>query len=67
MSAAYAIKDHLINWYQGTPENDWVSMGIFTESQHYGVPNELVFSMPVRCKNFNYEVVDGLNLSEITK
>ena len=67
MSAVYAIKDHFISWYFGTNEGEWVSMGIYTENEPYGIPNNLIFSLPVRCKNFEYEIVKDLILSDFSK
>lgn len=57
MSAAKAINDHIRSWKNGTNPGDWVSMGVYTENNVYGLPNGLIFSLPVRCKNFDYEIV----------
>ena len=67
MSGAYAIRDHLKNWYMGTPKDDWESMGVLSDGQHYGIPKGLFFSMPVKCKNFEYEIVEGLDIGEYSK
>lgn len=65
MSAAYAIKDHMRDWYFGTPKDEYVSMGVYiNENSCYGIPKDLVFSMPVICKNFKFEVVNNLKLIE---
>lgn len=66
MSAAKAINDHFRSWVHGTPEGDWVSMGVYTESEVYGVPTGLFYSLPVTCKNFDYEVVQGVQLNDFS-
>jgi len=60
-SAANAIKDHLRDWYFGTKEGSFVSMGVVSDGS-YGVPEGLVFSYPVTCEDFSYKIVQGLSL-----
>ena len=60
-SAASAVVDHLRDWYLGSDKI--VSMGVRSEGD-YGIPEGLWSSFPVRCKNFTYEIVKGLPLSE---
>jgi malate/lactate dehydrogenase len=67
MSAANAIKDHLHDWMHGTKHHEWVSMGIINEEGHYGLPKDICFSLPVRCKNFDYEIVTGLKIDEFSQ
>ena len=67
LSAAYAIKDHFKYWVSGTPEGEWTSMGVISDGTKYGIPEWICFSMPVFCKDFDYEVVDGLHLDEFAK
>eukprot|EP01015_Nassula_variabilis_P020584 TRINITY_DN3571_c0_g1_i1.p2 TRINITY_DN3571_c0_g1~~TRINITY_DN3571_c0_g1_i1.p2 ORF type:complete len:118 (+),score=23.13 TRINITY_DN3571_c0_g1_i1:62-415(+) len=67
ISACYSIRDHLKYWFYGLPEDQIISMGVLSNGC-YGVPNNLVFSLPVRCRGgFEVEVVDNLNLSEELK
>jgi len=67
-SAANATKDHLRDWYFGTPSGEWVSMGVVSDGTHYNVPTEVVYSFPIVCKgNFQYEVVDGLKVDDFSK
>lgn len=66
MSAAQAISDHLRDWYFGTAEGDWVSMGVISDGS-YGITEGLVFSVPVRCKDFEYEIVKDLRLGDFAK
>ncbi len=67
VSAARAIRDHLRTWYFGTPEGEWVSMGVLTQGNKYGLDENLCFSLPCKCKNFKYEVVNGLKWDEFSK
>ncbi|MEJ2287569.1 MAG: malate dehydrogenase [Deinococcales bacterium] len=62
-SAANAAVDHMNSWVLGTPEGDWVSMGIPSRGD-YGVPEGLVFSFPVRVNHGAIEVVQGLDIPE---
>ncbi len=62
-SAANAAVDHVRSWALGTPEGDWVSMGIPSRGD-YDVPEGLVFSFPVRVANGVIAVVQGLEIPE---
>ena len=53
-------------WYQGTGDN-WTSMGVITDGNHYDIPKGYCFSMPVKCHNFNYEIITGLDLDPLTR
>lgn len=67
LSAAKAIKDHIKTWYFGTPEGEWVSMGVIATGNKYGIDEKLCFSFPVKCKGFKYEIVNGLKWDEFSK
>jgi len=62
-SAANAAVDHMRSWALGTPEGDWVSMGLPSRGD-YGVPEGLVFSFPARVANGVIEVVQDLEVPE---
>ncbi|GCA63016.1 malate dehydrogenase, type 2 [Kipferlia bialata] len=66
-SAANAAIDHVHNWHCGTPEGEWVSMGVHTDATNgaYGVKAGVVYSMPCRVVDGKWEVVD-LPVSEAT-
>jgi malate dehydrogenase len=59
-SAASAAVDHMRDWHQGSGDRI-VSMGISSNGE-YGVPEGLIYSMPVRCADGAYTVVEGLEL-----
>ena len=65
-SAADAVVDHVRDWALGTPQDDWVSMSVASDGS-YGVSEGVVFSFPVVCKNNDYEIVQGLELDELSQ
>jgi len=65
-SAASAAIDHVYDWVNGTPEGDWVSMGIPSDGS-YGVPEGLMSSFPVTCSGGSYSIVQGLDLDEFSR
>lgn len=67
LSAAKAIKDHIRTWMFGTREGEWVSMGVLSVGNKYGIDENLCFSFPCKCKDFKYEVVEGLKWNEFAK
>ena len=42
-------------------------MGVISDGSKYGIPKDFCFAMPVRCKDFEYEVVDGLAIDEYVR
>jgi malate dehydrogenase len=65
-SAASAAIDHMHDWALGTPNNDWVSMAIPADGS-YGIAPGIVYSYPVRCRSGNYEIVQGLSISDFSR
>ena len=65
-SAANALINHVQTWYNGTPEDDWVSMAI-PSTGAYGSPEGVIFSYPVTIEDGKYSVVEGLELSDFDK
>ncbi|MFD7233594.1 malate dehydrogenase [Streptomyces sp. NPDC059881] len=65
-SAANAAIDHVHTWVNGTAEGDWTSMGIPSDGS-YGVPQGLISSFPVTCKDGTYEIVQGLDVNEFSR
>ena len=56
MSAAKAAGDHMRDWWLGTKSDQIVSMGVVSDGS-YGIPKDIVFSMPVTIKNKKYTIV----------
>ncbi len=65
-SAANAAVDHVRTWSLGTPEGDWVSMGIPSDGS-YGVPEGIISSFPVTCAGGAYEIVKGLEIDDFSR
>jgi len=65
-SAANAAIDHVHDWVLGTPEGDWVSMGIPSDGS-YGVPEGIISSFPVTCSGGEYSIVQGLEINDFSR
>ena len=61
-SAANAAIAHVRTWALGTDENDWVSMGVYSNGE-YGIAKGLIYSFPVTCANGDWSIVDGVDVS----
>ncbi|NXI29232.1 MDHC protein, partial [Sterrhoptilus dennistouni] len=65
MLPAHAVATVLRYWYQGSPSEEIISVGILSEGQ-FCIPEGIIFSMPVRFQNGNWEVVTELEINETT-
>jgi malate dehydrogenase len=65
-SAASAAIDHVYSWVRGTAEDDWTSAAIMSDGS-YGVPEGLISSFPVRSRNGQWEIVQGLEIDEFSR
>ncbi len=65
-SAANGAVDHMRDWVLGTADGDWVSMGVPSDGS-YGIPEGLMYSFPVTCKNGDYSIVQGLEIDEFSQ
>jgi malate dehydrogenase len=65
-SAANAAVDHIRSWALGTPEGDWVSMGVVSDGS-YDVPEGLIFSFPVTCADGEWSIVQGLEIDDFSR
>ncbi|MGP4734033.1 MULTISPECIES: malate dehydrogenase [Psychrobacter] len=61
-SAANAAIAHMRTWALGTDENDWVSMGVYSNGE-YGIAEGLIYSFPCTCANGDWSIVDGVDVS----
>lgn len=67
MSAAKAICDHLRDWWFGTKEGQWVSMGVPSDGS-YGIQAGLVYSFPIQIKpDHTYTIVQGLSIDDFAR
>ncbi|HLF61697.1 MAG TPA: malate dehydrogenase [Acidimicrobiia bacterium] len=62
-SAANAAISHVRDWVSGTPDGDWVSMGVRSDGE-YGVPEGLISSFPCVCREGSWEIVQGLHIDD---
>ncbi|MEO7916877.1 MAG: malate dehydrogenase [Dokdonella sp.] len=65
-SAASAAIDHIRDWALGTPDGDWVSMGIPSDGS-YGVEPGVIFGYPVTVKDGNYSIVKDLPINAFSQ
>lgn len=65
-SAASAAIDHMRSWALGTPEGEWVSMAVPADGS-YGIEAGIIYSYPCVCKNGDYEIVQGLDISDFDR
>lgn len=65
-SAASATCNAARDWLNGTPEGDWVSMAVVSDGS-YGVPEGLISSFPVTTSGGDWEIVQGLEISEFSR
>jgi len=64
-SAANAAIDHVRDWVLGS-NGKWVTMGI-PSAGVYGVPEDIVFGLPVTTENGEYKLVEGLEIDAFSK
>lgn len=65
-SAANAAIDHVHDWWNGTPEGDWVSMAVASDGS-YGIPKGVISGVPVTCKDGKWSVVQGLEIDAFSR
>jgi malate dehydrogenase len=65
-SAANAAIDHVHDWVNGTPEGDWVSMGVPSNGS-YEIAEGIIAGHPCRCSGGEFEIVEGLEISDFSR
>ena len=65
-SAANAAIDHINNWVNGTPDGDWVSMGIPADGS-YDIEEGVICGFPCTCSGGTYEIVQGLEIDSFSR
>jgi len=65
-SAANAAIDHVRDWVMGTPEGDWVTMGIPADGS-YGIAEGVLYGYPVTCKAGEYRIVKDIEISDFSR
>ena len=64
-SAANAAIDHIHDWVLGT-NGKWVTMGVASDGS-YGIPDSVIYGVPVTCDNGKYTVIKGLEIDEFSR
>ena len=65
-SAASAAIDHVHDWVLGTPEDDWVSMGVPSDGS-YDIEEGLISGFPCTCSGGEWKVVEGLEIDDFSR
>lgn len=65
-SAANAAIDHMRTWALGSDTDDWVSMAVYSDGS-YGIEEGLIYSFPCRCVDGDWEIVQGLEISDFSR
>jgi malate dehydrogenase len=65
-SAASAAVDHMRSWALGS-NGGWVSMGVYSAGNSYGIDGDLMYSFPITCENGEWKEVTGLEISEFSR
>jgi malate dehydrogenase len=64
-SAANAAIDHIHDWHLGT-NGKWVTMGIPSDGS-YGIPEGIIYGVPVTCENGEYQLIQGLEVDAYSR
>ena len=64
-SAANAAIDHVHDWVLGTPEGDWVSMGVPSDGS-YGIEEGIICGFPCTCSGGEWQIVEGLEIDDFS-
>ncbi len=64
-SAANAAIDHVRDWILGS-NGKWVTMGVASDGS-YGIPEGIIYGMPVITANGKYEIVKGLEIDAFSR
>ena len=65
-SAASAALDHMHDWALGT-NGKWVSMGVYSAGNSYGIDGDIIYSFPIVCENGKWQEVPGLKVGDFSR
>jgi len=65
-SAANAAVDHVHDWVLGTPEGDWVSMGV-PATGDYDIAEGVISGYPCTCSGGEWSIVSSLEVPEFSR
>jgi malate dehydrogenase len=55
------------DWWNGTRGNQYVSMGVISDGNSYGVPEGLIYSFPLEIKAGEWKIVEGLEIDAFSR
>lgn len=55
------------SWVCGTQGNEFVSMGVLSDNNGYGVQKGLMYSFPCTCKDGEWAIKEGLPIDAFSK
>ena len=62
-SAANAAIGHMRDWVLGSPDGNWVTMGIPSNGS-YGIAEGVLYGYPVTCRSGEYQIVKSIEISD---
>ena len=65
-SAASAAIDHMHDWALGSA-GKWVSMGVYSAGNSYGIDDDIIYSFPIVCKGGQWKEVSGLDVGDFSR
>jgi malate dehydrogenase len=65
-SAANAAIDHMRDWVQGTPDEDWASMGVVSDGS-YDIEEGLICGTPCECSGGEWNRVEGVEIDDFAR
>lgn len=65
-SAASSAIDHMRDWALGS-SGRWVSMGVCSAGNSYGINEDLMYALPITCENGEWKEVKGLPVSDFAR
>jgi malate dehydrogenase len=65
-SAASAAIDHMRDWALGS-NGRWVSMGVCSAGNSYGINEGLMYAFPITCENGEWKEIKGLPVSDFAR
>ena len=65
-SAASAAVDHMRSWALGS-NGQWVSMGVYSKGNSYGIDQDLLYAFPIVCENGEWKEITGLPVNDFSR
>lgn len=65
-SAASAAIDHMRSWAMGS-NGQWVSMGVYSAGNSYGIDEDIMYSFPIVCENGEWKEIPGMAISDFSR